>query len=461
MQHSIWNFAFNPSSPYHYYKQDTNKWMIHPLTIIVNLIFNQNNMNKVLIVDASDSDRRLMTGLLVKSGYEPFTVETMEAAKVEVAKLPPGAVIVAGLRFGGGTAEELVKWLRRERKDYPVIAIVERLGDPEATKVMADHGAMNVVQRPAIDKQLPEMMAKYVRDIDMAVPPDEKLIERPSEEFRKIKEKIARLAATDSNVIIFGESGMGKEQIAREIYRRSNRLGKNLIVIEAGGAALVGDHNPTSERSEMYNRIAGYFKNASGGTIIMKNVHLLNFEKQSVLLHILTEEHPDVRVICTAEPELLDMVSNKTFRSNLFFNLRELDITVVPLRRVSEDIQPVAEYYLRKFAEENGKPVKRLDASAVKELRLHDWPGNIRELANTIHLAVTNVEGEVISGSDIVISRSSPHTMERGKLRDPTIEKQMIADAMAQTGGNITQAAKLLGVGRTSLTYKLHKYGLK
>lgn len=113
-------------------------------------------MNKVLIVEASESDRRLMAGLLVKSGYEPIAVESMEAAKEEVMKLPPGAVIVAGLRFSGGTARELVNWLKTENKNFPVIAIVERLGDTDATDVMEDHGAVAVVQRAAIDKRLPE-----------------------------------------------------------------------------------------------------------------------------------------------------------------------------------------------------------------------------------------------------------------------------------------------------------------
>ena len=143
--------------------------------------------------------------------------------------------------------------------------------------------------------------------------PDHKLIHRPSKEFERIEREITRIASTEANVIILGESGMGKEQIAREIFNQSNRTDKPLIIIEAGGAALVGEHNPGSEKSEMYNRIVGYFKKAAGGTIILKNVHLLNFDKQSVILHILSEEHPDVRVICTAEPELLELVSNKTF----------------------------------------------------------------------------------------------------------------------------------------------------
>ena len=93
-------------------------------------------MNKILIVDASESDRRLMSGLLVKHGYEPIAVETMEAAKDEVAKLPPGAVIVAGLKFHGGTAKELINWLKEENKDLLVVAIVEHLGDTDVTDVM-------------------------------------------------------------------------------------------------------------------------------------------------------------------------------------------------------------------------------------------------------------------------------------------------------------------------------------
>ena len=417
-------------------------------------------MNKVLIVDASESDRRLMSGLLVKSGYEPIAVDKMEAAKDEVAKLPPGAVVVADYKLPDGSAKELINWQKDEGFSFPVIAIVNNLNGPDLLEVMSDGGAVNVIQRPAIDKQLVETVKKYIKDVG-SISSDKELIHRPSKEFQRIEREITRIAAADANVIIFGESGMGKEQIAREIFRQSNRTDKPLIVIEAGGAALVGEHKPGSEKSEMYNRIGGYFKKAAGGTIILKNVHLLNFDKQSVVLHILSEDHPDVRVICTAEPELLEMVSDKTFRSNLFFNLREMDITVKPLRKVTEDIQPVAEFYLAQYAKEHNEPPKHLDQSAVKALKKHDWPGNIRELKNVILLAVGNVDSNLITSSDLSISRSSPDIPETMRLRDPKVEKQRIADALTQTSGNITQAAKLLGISRTTLTYKIKQSGLK
>lgn len=417
-------------------------------------------MNKVIIVDASESDRRLMTGLLSRAGYESIAVDKMEAAKNEVAKLPPGAVVIAAMKFIGGTAQELINWQKSEGYKFPVIAIVDNLNPIDLLELIRSGGAVDAIQRPAINKQILETVRIYIRDIE-SISPDNELIHRPSKEFQRIEKEITRIASTDANVIIFGESGMGKEQIAREIFRQSNRTDKPLIVIEAGGAALVGEHKPDSEKSEMYNRIGGYFKKAAGGTIILKNVHLLNFDKQSVVLHILNSDHPDVRVICTAEPELLELVSNKIFRSNLFFNLREMDITVKPLRKVTEDVLPVAEFYLAQYAENHNEPVKHLDASSVKTLKHHDWPGNIRELKNVILLAARNVEGDVITSSDLPISHSSPETRDTLRLRDSNVERQQIIAALEKTGGNKTQAASLLGIDRSTLRYKMANQGLK
>lgn len=417
-------------------------------------------MNKVLIVDASDYDGRTMAGLLTRAGYSPVVTEEYDATRKAVAKLPPGAVVVSAMKFTHGTVQELINWQKGEGYKFPVIAVVDNLNPGDLLELIRSGGAVDVIQRPAIDKQLVETVRKHIRDAGTATA-DELLIHRPSKEFERIEREITRMASAEANVIIFGESGMGKEQIAREIFRQSNRTDKPLIVIEAGGAALVGEHKPDSEKSEMYNRIGGYFKKAAGGTIILKNVHLLNFDKQSVVLHILNEDHPDVRVICTAEPELLELVSEKSFRSNLFFNLREMDIMVKPLRKVTEDIQPVAEFYLAQYAEEHHEPVKRLDASSVKTLKHHNWPGNIRELKNVIQLAAGNVEGNLITSSDLSISRSSPEVSDSLLLRDPKLEKQRIVDALTQCDGNITKAAKLLGIGRTTLVYKLKQHGLK
>ena len=279
-------------------------------------------MNKVLIVDASSSDNRIMAGLLTKVGYDPITAEDFDAAKEAVAKLPPGAVVVAAMKFTRGTAQELINWQKREGYKFPVIAVVDNYNAVDILSLMRDGGAVDIIQRPAIDKQLVEIVGRYARPVSIVIQLDNALIPRRSAKFREIEQAIGRIAETNANCIIFGESGMGKEQIARQIYLQSSRTQKPITVIEAGGAELVGLHDPKSDRNEMYNRIKSYFQNADGGTIIVKNIQLLNFEKQSVLLHILSEEHPDVRMICTANGSLMKMLVEGYFRDNLFFILR-------------------------------------------------------------------------------------------------------------------------------------------
>lgn len=153
-------------------------------------MFNYNLMNKVLIVDASESDRRLMVGMLVKHSYEPIAVETMEVAKDEVAKLPPGAVIVAAMKFVRGTAQELINWQKAEGYGFPVIAIVDNLNALDIADVMKDGGAVNIIQRTAMDKQLVETVGRYARPgRTMLLLPDE-LIPRRSEAFAVIERAI-------------------------------------------------------------------------------------------------------------------------------------------------------------------------------------------------------------------------------------------------------------------------------
>lgn len=407
-------------------------------------------MNRVLIVDASDADRRLMSSLLVKHGYEPIAVDAMEAAKDEVAKLPPGAVVVAAMKFTGGTAQELINWQKREGYKFPVIAVVDNYNAVDILSVMRDGGAVDIIQRPAIDRQLVETVGRYAKPESIVIQLDNALIPRRSVKFREIEQAIGRIAQTNANCIIFGESGMGKEQIARQIYLQSSRTHKPITVIEAGGAELVGLHDPKSDRNEMYNRIKSYFTNADGGTIIVKNIQLLNFEKQSVLLHILSEEHPDVRMICTANGSLMKMLADGDFRDNLFFILRQSSINVPPLREMTEDIPDIADYFLAIYAQKISKGKKRLDASAIKALKLHPWPGNIRELKDTVLFAAFHSDGDTISADDLVFSELQPDTAEDLTHRNPKAERDRIIKAYIRAG-TWRGAAQLLKVSEKTL----------
>ena len=416
-------------------------------------------MNKILIVDASASDGRIMAGLLTRAGYNPVVTDCIEAGKVEAAKLPPGAVIVTAMRLSDGTAKEFINWLKTEGYKFPVIAIVDNL-NTDAVDVMRGGGAIDVVQRLALDKQLVRTVGEYARPEHVVLTLGNQLLPRKSETWQKIEEKITAIAATNANAIIFGECGSGKEQVAHQIYLNSSREQKPITIVDAGGAALVGRHNPENERSEIYNRIEGYFHKSAGGTIIIKNVHLLTFEKQSVLLHILETEHPDVRVICTAEPDLLKMITEKTFRPNLFFILRQSDIAVPPLKETTEDIPIIADFFLKRYAAQTGKQRKHLDASAIKALKLYPWPGNVRELKDIVLFAVIHAKGDTITAADISFNLSDASLIEDLHMSQQALEKYKIEDALTRTGWIKSQAAKLLKISRTTLDYKIKQYGL-
>lgn len=415
-------------------------------------------MNKVLIVEASESDRRLMSGLLVKHGYEPITVETMEAAKDEVEKLPPGAVIVTAMKFTGGTARDLINWQKNEGYKFPVIAIVDNLNPSDLLDLMHS-GITDVIQRLAIDKQIVETVGKYAKPENIVLHLDNTLIPRRSKQFREIEQSIKEIAATNANAIIFGESGMGKEQIARQIYLQSSRTEKPLTILEAGGAALVGKHDPESDRSEIYDRIEGYFQNAKGGTLIVKNIELLSFEKQSVLLHILGQEHPDVRLICTANSTLLKMVGDGLFRENLYYILRQTSITIPPLREMTEDIQDISDYLLSCYSNKTNQPKMRLEASALKAMKLYPWPGNIRELKDKVLFAAFHAAGETIAAGDIRLDDLIPETAEDLTHRNPKAEKERIIRAYNRAG-TWRGAAKLLDVSEKTLIQLRKKHGI-
>lgn len=418
-------------------------------------------MNTILIVDASASDSRIMSGLLTRAGYNPVFVDSIEAGKLGAAKLPPGAVIVTAMRLPDGTAREFINWLNAEGYKFPVIAVVENLNALEIVNVMSGDGATDIVQRAAIDKQLIETIAKYARPENSVLTLDNQLLPRKSEAWKKIEEKIKAIAATNANAIIFGECGSGKEQVAHQIYLNSSREQKPHIVLEAGSASFIGVHDPASERSELYNRIKSYFLESAGGTMIIKNIDLLPIDRQSVLLHILETEHPDVRVICTAEPELLKMVTEKTFRSNLFFMLRQSDIAVPSLKETTEDIPVIADFFLKRYAAQTGKPRKHLDASAIKALKLYPWPGNVRELKDIVLFAAFHAKGDTITAADISFNLSDSVIFSELHLKNEDSEKQLIIDALKRTSWNKTQAAKLLKISRPTLDYKIKQFGIR
>lgn len=398
--------------------------------------------------------------MLEKAGYEPVTADSMKKGKEEVAKLPPGGVIVSAINLHGVSVVELIEWMKARGYKFPVLVIVDNLNAVELVEVMSDWKAVNIIQRPAIDKQLIEFVRKYAKKEKGSLNLGKQLLPRLSKEWQEIGRKIGIMAKSNANVIVFGASGTGKEQVALQVYLQSVRSQKPYIVIEAGGAGIIGEHDLQSGQSEIYTRIKNYFLQADGGTIIVKNLHLLNLEKQSVLLHILQEEHPDVRVICTAEPYLQDMVMKQTFRTTLLYMLKEYEIAIPSISDVTEDIPVLADTFLRMYADDCNEKKKRLDSSALKELRKHPWIGNVRELKNVIIQAALDTLGDTITASDLTLSVHGSVEPAVLPLKCPNEESRRITDALTKTRWNKTQASELLNISRNTLNYKIKQYGL-
>lgn len=417
-------------------------------------------MSKVLIV-GTPTTCITISKPLEKMGYTIVCAENIKDGIVEASKLPPGSVIVTEKRIPGGEVLDLVKGLRANGCKIPVLTIVDNLNSGFDVLQLTRGGLVSdLIQRAAIDKELIEKVGIYAYEHQTKFEEWE-FLPPTSKTWQTIENKIKTLAPLDTHVVIFGECGTGKEQIAKRIFTLSPRSKENVKVLEAGSAALVEKVTPSEEHSDIYNRIKSYFRNTAGGTIILKNVELLSFDKQSVLIHILKEENPDVRLICTADPKLLGMTGRNSFRDNLFFLLRRSNIVAPALRKIPCEIKDIAEYILTKDAEKLGTKPKKLSAEAIKTLKCFRWPGNIRELRDVVIIASRKARGETIEKEDLDLDLSEPEQHETSRLRCPIEERRRIINALRTSGGNKKAAAEILDINRKTLAELMVKYGIK
>jgi len=290
-----------------------------------------------------------------------------------------------------------------------------------------------------------------------------------SEPMRQLMQLVERIAQTSASVLIQGESGSGKELIARAIHCFSLRSGKPWVDVSC---AALPDQLIESELFG-YDKGAfsgadankpGLFELANHGTIFLDEIGELEPKMQVKLLRVLDgvpyyrlggirKIAADVRVIAATNQNLERAIGNGAFRSDLYHRLSQISITVPPLRERIDDIVPLAEYFL-----EQQNPRARLDAGAADRLRRYSWPGNIRELRNTlIKAAVMARNADEIQADDLPVQTQKP-AAEPPTVDLGDIEKHMIYKVLAQTGGHHQRAADLLGISRRTLTRKLKSY---
>ena len=293
-----------------------------------------------------------------------------------------------------------------------------------------------------------------------------------------IRKTVDKIAPTDATVLITGENGTGKDVLAREIHARSLRSGKPMVAVDAGAIT------ETLFESELFGHVkgaftdahtdhAGKFEQADGGTLFLDEIGNIPLHLQAKLLRVIQSRSivrvggsqaipVNIRLICATNMDLEALVREGRFREDLYYRINTVHIVLPPLRERREDIVPLAELFVAKYAEKYHRPLAGLDDSAKQALEGGRWSGNIRELQNCIEKAVILSDGTLLSGKDIQTER--PRTGESVgttlRVMGEAEEERLVREAVTHCNGNISAAAKMLGVSRPTLYSKMKKYGL-
>ncbi len=281
----------------------------------------------------------------------------------------------------------------------------------------------------------------------------------------------------DMSVMIFGENGTGKEHIAHHLHEKSKRAGKPFVAVDCGSlsrelapSAFFGHVKGAFTGADSTKK--GYFHEAEGGTLFLDEVGNLALETQQMLLRAIQERRYrpigdksdrsfNVRIIAATNEDLEAAVSEKRFRQDLLYRLRDFEITVPPLRDCQEDIMPLAEFFREVANKELECNVGGFSSEARKALLTHTWPGNVRELRQKIMGAVLQAQEGVVTKEHLELAVTKPTSPVSFALRNDAEDKERIMRALKQTNGNRCAAAELLGISRTTLYGKLEEYGLK
>ena len=445
-------------------------------------------MDTILIIDDDDQLRKSFEKLMVEEGYRVRTAASGEAGLEEMRAAVPDLVIL-DMRLPGMGGLETFRAIHALEPKLPVI-IMTAYGTTETAIEATKCGAFDYVLKPF---DIPGMLAliakaleagRFMRspvDLDaMSTEASREAIVGRSPAMQAVYKAIGRVAATNATVLIRGESGTGKELVARAIYQHSDRADKPFLVINCVAipetlleSELFG-YEKGAFTGAVHRRI-GKLEQANGGTVFLDEIGDISPSVQVKLLRVLQERsfervggaqpiEVDVRIVAATHRDLKAEVAAGRFREDLYYRLNVFPIALPPLADRKESIVPLAEYFAGKFAAAFGKRISGFSGDAVDALRRYPWPGNVRELQNVIERAVILAPGEIDAAHLRLEASAGPETSAgaaipgEGALR--ANERETIRKVLADTGGNRTQAARVLGISLRTLQYRIKEYGL-
>ena len=447
-------------------------------------------MEKILIVDDERNILRMLKKFLSKAGYDVETARNYEEALSKLQTMGFNLVL-SDMRLPGKSGLDLLRYIKQSFPDLPVIIITAYGSIENAVEAMKE-GASNYLTKPIeIDEMLAiirhTLINKGVRQIETTTKNQYGII-GTSNAIKDILASIEIISSSRANVLITGESGTGKELVARAIHNASNRKAQPFIAINCAAipAELI--------ENELFGHEAGAYTGAMGlekgkvelanrGTLFLDEIGEMSLSMQVKLLRFIQEKEfyriggtepikSDCRIIAATNKDLEQEIKEGRFREDLFYRLNVIPIKVPPLRERKEDIPLLVEHFLRRYTEENQKFVKGVDRRAMDALVKYSWPGNIRELENTIERAVVFTRYETITLKDLPQKIASIVLDDLAEQEIPTelndlssmklseLERLAVLNALKQENWNQTRAAKRLGITRRQLRTKMIKYNL-
>ncbi|MBI4909072.1 MAG: sigma-54-dependent Fis family transcriptional regulator [Acidobacteria bacterium] len=437
-------------------------------------------MERVLIVDDDPGFRKLLETILRGEGYAITTAATMRDALREAATLSFD-IVLSDLKLPDGDGLSVLRWHKDHAPETPVIMITAFSTVASAVEAMK-LGAADYLGKPLSSPEELRVLVRRTLDQKAAETHYEFLREQEESRFScadmiatdpamlRVLEMVRRVAATGATVLITGESGTGKELIARCIHANSQRAGK--IFVPVNCAAL----SSTLIESELFGhergaftgaalQHAGRFERAQGGTLFLDEIGELDANLQAKMLRVLQDKTfervggsrqltADVRLIAATNRDLKQSAADGRFREDLYYRLNVFPVELPPLRRRPGDVIPLARHFLGQSARSLGKGAPVLSARAEAVLVEYDWPGNIRELQNTMERLVILCD-HVIEPADLPMM-TADNAARPVLFKD--IERQAIEDALAAHHGNRTHAARQLGISLRTLQYRLKEY---
>ena len=453
---------------------------------------------KILIVDDNAGIRRTLEILLPLHFAEVKTIPSPATLVSSLEQFRPDVVLLdMNFNTSINTGNEGLYWAGEIKKMAPEVEVVlfTAYADIQLAVEGMKRGAFDFIVKPWDNDKLVATLtaardkARKAMGRDSSGSAPGKTAGHPgqgegsmfwgtSRPMTAIRKTVDKIAPTDATVLITGENGTGKDVLAREIHARSLRSGKPMVAVDAGAIT------ETLFESELFGHVkgaftdahtdhVGKFEQADGGTLFLDEIGNIPLHLQAKLLRVIQNRSVvrvggskaipvNIRLICATNMDLEQLVREGRFREDLYYRINTVHIVLPPLRERREDIVPLAERFVGQFAEKYHRSVSGLDDSAKAMLEGGRWSGNIRELQNVIEKAVILSEGVSLTAKDIQREPARGGAPSVGPLKSVSEEEEerLVREAVERSGGNISAAAKALGVSRPTMYAKMKKYGL-